>query len=182
MQNVYLALAHFIVYFPSIAAPVLHLAKREQADINIIQPSRVMADLNALLEGLNEDLAAEYQAVIMYRTYASLVSGPYRQDLREFFEGEIPDELGHAAFLADKIVALGGTPTVEPKPVALTKDNKEMLENALQGEVETIERYTKRAQQAEEAGELGIKLQIENMIVDESTHRDDIRRMLVGWR
>lgn len=141
-----------------------------------------MADLNALLDGLNEDLAAEYQAVIMYRTYASLVSGPYRQDLREFFEGEIPDELGHAAFLADKIVALGGTPTVDSKPVKVTKDNKEMLENALQGEIETIERYTKRAQQAEAAGELGIKLQIENMIVDESTHRDDIRRMLVGWR
>ena len=31
-----------------------------------------------LIDGLNEDLAAEYQAVIMYRTYASLVSGPWR--------------------------------------------------------------------------------------------------------
>jgi bacterioferritin len=56
--------------------------------------------LNELLDGLNADLAAEYQAVVMYRTYASLVSGPFRQDLRAFFEGEIPDELNHAAFLA----------------------------------------------------------------------------------
>ena len=141
-----------------------------------------MADTKELLEGLNEDLAAEYQAVIMYRTYASLVSGPYRQDLRAFFESEIPDELAHAGFLADKIVALGGTPTVKPAAIPLTKDNKEMLEHALQGEVETIARYTKRAEQAEAAGELAIKLQLENMIVDESTHRDDIRRMLVGWR
>ena len=85
-------------------------------------------------------------------------------------------------FLADKIVALGGQPTVSPKEVKLTSDNREMLEHALQGEIETIERYTKRAQQAEAAGELGLKLQLENMIVDESTHRDDIRRMLVGWR
>lgn len=141
-----------------------------------------MADNQELLKGLNEDLAAEYQAVIMYRTYASLVSGPFRQDLRAFFESEIPDELGHAGFLADKIVAMGGTPTVAPAAVPVTKDNKEMLENALQGEIDTIERYTLRAQQAEAAGELGIKLQLENMIVDESTHRDDIRRMLVGWR
>ena len=76
-----------------------------------------MADNKALIDGLNEDLAAEYQAVIMYRTYASLVSGPWRQELRAFFEGEIPDELGHAAYLADKVVALGGIPVVEPGPV-----------------------------------------------------------------
>jgi bacterioferritin len=57
-----------------------------------------------------------------------------------------------------------------------------MLENALRAEVETIDRYIKRVAQAEQAGETPIKLQLENLIVDESTHRDDIRRMLLGWR
>jgi bacterioferritin len=141
-----------------------------------------MPDLKSLIDGLNEDLAAEYQAVIMYRTYASLVSGPYRQELRAFFEAEIPDELMHAALLADKIVALGGTPTVVPAPVPLATEPKAMLENALRAEVETIDRYIKRVAQAEQAGETPIKLQLENLIVDESTHRDDIRRMLLGWR
>lgn len=142
-----------------------------------------MADAKqALIEGLNEDLAAEYEAVIMYRTYAALVSGPYRQDLRAFFESEIPDELMHAALLADKIVALGGMPTTAPGPVPITSDNREMLENALQAEVATIERYTRRIQQAEKAGEISIKLQLETLIVDESNHRDDIRRMLKDWR
>jgi bacterioferritin len=141
-----------------------------------------MSDIRELIDGLNEDLAAEYQAVIMYRTYASLVTGPYRQELRGFFEGEIPDELGHAAFLADKIVALGGIPTVAPAQVPIAKDNREMLENALQGEIDTIERYTRRVEQAERAGELAIKLQLENLIVDESNHRDDIRRMLMDWK
>ena len=135
-----------------------------------------------LIDGLNEDLAAEYQAVIMYRTYASLVSGPFRQELRAFFEGEIPDELAHAAFLADKIVALGGTPAVAPGAIPITKDNREMLENTLQAEIETIERYTRRVEQADKAGEVGLKVQLEDMILDETTHRDDIRRMLVGWR
>lgn len=141
-----------------------------------------MPDLNELIEGLNVDLAAEYQAVIMYRTYASLVAGPWRQELRAFFEAEIPDELGHAAFLADKIVALGGTPAVTPGPVKVTTNAREMLENALQAEVETIERYTQRIAQAEALGEISVKVQLENLIVDESTHRDDIRRMLMDWR
>jgi bacterioferritin len=141
-----------------------------------------MSDVKELIDGLNEDLAAEYQAVIMYRTYAALVTGPSRQELRAFFESEIPDELGHAAFLADKIVALGGTPVVTPAPVPIAKDNREMLENALQGEVDTIERYTRRIEQAEKAGEISIKIQLEDLIVDESNHRDDIRRMLMDWR
>lgn len=141
-----------------------------------------MSDKTALIAGLNEDLAAEYQAVIMYRTYASLVTGPFRQELRAFFESEIPDELGHAALLADKIVSLGGTPTVTPAPVPTAQDNRTMLENALKGEEETIARYTKRIEQAEAAGEVAIRLQLENLIVDESTHRDDLRRMLMDWR
>ncbi|HEX2208121.1 MAG TPA: ferritin-like domain-containing protein [Longimicrobium sp.] len=141
-----------------------------------------MADVKELIEGMNVDLAAEYQAVVMYRTYASLVTGPWRQEMRAFFEGEVPDELGHAAFLADKIVALGGVPTTEVKPVPIPRTNREMLENALQAEVDTIERYTTRIRQAEECGEISIKVQLENLVVDESQHRDDIRRMLMDWR
>lgn len=136
----------------------------------------------ALIDGLNEDLSAEYQAIVMYRTYAALVSGPYRQDLRAFFEGEIPDELGHAALLADKVVSLGGTPATNVPPISFTDDNRTMLENALQAEIETIDRYVRRIDQAEAAGELAIKIQLEGLIVDETQHRDDIRRMLKDWR
>mgnify|MGYP002780479714 CR=1 FL=1 len=135
----------------------------------------------ALVEGLNQDLAAEYQAIIMYRTYASLVTGPWRQELRAFFESEIPDELGHAAFLADKVVALGGTPVTQSAAVPSAGTARQMLENALAAEVDTIERYTRRIEQAEAAGEISIKVQLEDLIVDESSHRDDIRRMLKDW-
>jgi bacterioferritin len=135
-----------------------------------------------LIDGLNEDLSAEYQAVIMYRTYASQVGGPYRIELRGFFEGEIPDELGHAAFLADKIVALGGTPTTSAAPVPTATGARQMLENALRAEEDTIARYTTRIEQAERAGEVAIKIELEDLVVDETRHRDDIRRMLSGWR
>ena len=139
-------------------------------------------DKQELIDGMNQDLAAEYQAVVMYRTYAALVSGPFRPELRTFFEGEIPDELNHAAFLADKIVALGGTPTTRAEEVPIVAGNREMLEVALKAEEDTIARYTKRAQQAEACGEIAIKVELENLIVDETNHRDDIRRMLKDWK
>lgn len=134
-----------------------------------------------LIEGLNEDLANEYSAIIMYRCYASMVKGPYRQELRTFFSGEVPDELTHAELLADKIVALGGTPTTEPKPVKLSDDARVMLENALIAEKETIMRYVKRRRQAEEVEDYGLAVELDNLIADESKHRDELELMLEKW-
>jgi bacterioferritin len=117
----------------------------------------------------------------MYRLYASLVQGPWRQELRAFFANEIPEELGHAQILADKISALGGTPATEPAPVKVVKDAKAMLETALAAEVETIERYVKRRDQAEAAGEHGLAVRVDDIIADETNHRDEIRQILARW-
>jgi bacterioferritin len=137
--------------------------------------------LDTLLRGLNEDLRGEFQAVIMYRLYASMVQGPYRQELRAFFASEIPEELAHAQILADKIGALGGTPAADPAPVTVVSDPKQMLEVALAAEVATIERYLERRKQAEEAGEFGLAVQFDDIIADETNHRDELRQMLARW-
>lgn len=134
-----------------------------------------------LLEGLNEDLRCEFQAIMMYRIYASMVQGPYRQELRTFFANEIPEELTHAQILADKIAALGGTPSGTPASVPVVAEPKGMLQAALQAELETIERYVTRRKQAEAAGEPGLAAEFDTIIADESNHRDELRQMLARW-
>lgn len=134
-----------------------------------------------LIDGLNEDLRGEFQAVIMYRLYASMVQGPYRQELRAFFASEIPEELAHAQILADKISSLGGTPVAEPAPVPVVFEAKEMLQKALDAEVATLARYVKRRGQAEKAGEHGLVVQFDDIIADETNHRDELRQMLARW-
>lgn len=131
-----------------------------------------------LIDGLNEDLANEYGAVIMYSTYAAIVRGLHRAELKAFFEAEIPDELTHAGALANKISALGGRPTTEPSPVPEARGETEMLQNVLQAELDTIERYKRRRKQAEEFGEIGLMSQIEGFIEDESGHRDEVQKLL----
>jgi bacterioferritin len=135
-----------------------------------------------LIRGLNEDLAHEYNAIISYMLYSRLVTGPLRLELSGFLEGEILDELEHAKFLSNKIVALGGRPTTEPSPVELPDSNKAMLELSLQAEKDTIERYALRARQAEAAGELGLKIELENLLAEETQHKEDLERILSGWR
>jgi bacterioferritin len=133
------------------------------------------------LEALNVDLAHEYAAVIAYRTYASQVQGQWRMELRQFFEAEIPDELGHAQILADKIVSLGGVPTTVPAPVKQGKDAREMLRNSLEDEIETIGRYVKRRKQAEALGHYGLAVEFDDLIRDETNHRDEIQMILKRW-
>ena len=137
--------------------------------------------IDDLIRGLNEDLRGEFQAVIMYRLYASMVQGPYRQELRGFFASEIPEELAHAQILADKIAALGGTPAAEPAPVRVVSEPKQMLQAALEAEESTIKRYIDRRRQAEEAGEVGLAAQFDDIIADETNHRDELRQMLARW-
>lgn len=134
-----------------------------------------------LLADLNIDLAHEYAAIISYRTYASQVQGQWRMELRQFFEAEIPDELLHAQLLADKIVALGGTPTTVPAPVKPATDAKEMLRNALEDEIDTIARYVARRKQAEALGHYGLAIELDDLIQDESGHRDEIKMVLRRW-
>jgi bacterioferritin len=144
-----------------------------------VEAGKVSAE--QFIEGLNVDLANEYSAVIMYRTYASQVQGQWRMELRQFFETEIPDELAHAQMLADKIVALGGTPATNPAPVKPARDAKEMLRNALDAEIETLDRYIKRRRQAESLGHYGLAVEFDDLIRDESTHRDEIQLILKRW-
>jgi len=144
-------------------------------------PEQQTGAAKELLEGLNEDLRGEFQAVIMYRLYASMVQGPYRQELRTFFANEVPEELAHAQILADKISAMGGIPAAEPSPVRVVQEAKAMLETALKAEVETIERYVRRRTQAEEAQEHGLAAQFDDIIADETNHRDELRQMLARW-
>ena len=130
---------------------------------------------------LNKALASEYQAVVMYNTYAAMVRGPYRPQLKQFFEKEIPDELGHAQFLAEKVGALGGYPTVEPKEVPRASDPQEMLRNVRDAEQEAIRMYKKLAEAAHELGDLGLANKLEDIAQDETGHFEETEKILSGW-
>ena len=140
------------------------------------------SDIEALVEGLNTDLAHEYQAILMYNSYAAMVYGMHRPTLKQFFETELPEELTHAQFLADKITALGGTPTTEPAPLDLASEPKEMLEQVLEAEAETIERYVKRREQAEAASEYGLVTELDDIIRDETEHKEETEKLLRDLR
>ena len=138
-------------------------------------------DKQTLINHLNEDLAGELSAIIQYLTYAAKANGPFRPQLAQFFLAEIADEQLHAQFLANKIVALGGEPTTQPRPVPPAHSNRQMLEAILTAELRAVNDYTERARQAETYGDKGLMVQLEDMVRDESSHSEETARMLQDW-
>ena len=138
-------------------------------------------DKETLIANLNKDLANELSAIIQYITYAAKTNGPYRPQLSQFFLTEVVDEQGHAQFLANKIVALGGEPTTTPAPVPPAATNVEMLQAVLDAEREAVVGYTQRAVEADEFGDKGLCVQLEDMVRDESSHAEESERMLQDW-
>lgn len=138
-------------------------------------------DKQTLIDNLNQDLAGELSAIIQYLTYAAKTSGPYRPQLSEFFLAEVGDEQAHAQYLANKIVALGGEPTTQPREVPKADNNREMLEAILDAEKRAVADYTQRAQEADEYGDKGLAVQLEDIVNDETTHSEETERILKNW-
>ncbi|NIS00775.1 MAG: ferritin-like domain-containing protein, partial [Gemmatimonadetes bacterium] len=83
--------------------------------------------------------------------------------------------------LANKIVALGGEPITEPRPVPAAGTNREMVEAVLEAERRAVKDYTQRAKEAEELGDKGLAVQLEDMVRDESGHSEETERILRDW-
>ncbi len=135
-------------------------------------------DKKTLIEGLNHDLAGEYQAIFQYLQHYFVMKGPERLTVGEMFKETAIEEMKHADFLAEKVVALGGTPTVTPAPVDQPPDVKGMLEANLAAERQAIADYTERAGQAAEYGDLGLQVDLEDIASDETRHAEEFEKLL----
>jgi bacterioferritin len=135
----------------------------------------------ALIAGLNEDLAAELGTIIRYTYQAGHSFGFWGLKLREWFAAETQDELGHATFLAEMIVDLGGEPTTTPKTFEKPETLREMLELDVSMELHDVENYIKHAELAGQLGQVELKLKLEEMAADEAGHARELRRILKGF-
>jgi len=133
-----------------------------------------------LIKGLNEDLAAEWGTILRYTYQSSKAVGLRGAELREIFELEIPDEMGHAKYLSDVVADLGGEPTTKPKEFDKPEELKAMIELDFKMEQSDVQNYTKHSKMAGELGLTELKVKLEEMAADESRHARDLHRILKG--
>jgi bacterioferritin len=123
-----------------------------------------------LVEGLNEDLSREYQAIIAYVNYSQVLKGAAYMNIADELAVHAAEELAHALAVANHVDYLGGMPSVTPKPVKTSEKAEEMLRFDLDNEKETIRQYRRRVKQAEELNEYSIAESLRGILVQEQDH------------
>ena len=131
-----------------------------------------------LIDGLNEDLAREYQAIIAYVTYSQVLRGAEFMAIAQELEVHAAEELNHALTVAKQIDYLGGRPTVTPLPVATPEDARGMLRADLENEIETIRAYRERVSQCEALKEFAVAEEIREILRQEQEHAIDLATAL----
>src|SRR6202171_5497044 len=129
------------------------------------------AKRDSLIKSLNGDLAREYQAIIAYVVYSQVLKGAEYMNIAAELKKHATEELQHAITIAKQVDYLGGTPVVQPEPVKVTENNKEMLRADLENENETIRNYRERNRQCEALGEFAMAELIREILVEEQDHQ-----------
>ena len=129
-----------------------------------------------LIENLNGALSLELAGVIQYSQHSYLITGVEREVYKEFFREQAEEAQDHAEFLGDKIVALGGIPTVEPAMIRQSTDLKEMLKQDLELEREAMTAYMAAWSSCDEE-DLPTKFWLEGQIADEQTHIEELEKL-----
>lgn len=127
-----------------------------------------------VLEALNLDLEHEMSSMIRYLHHSFIVSGPLRGPLVTLFRSMATDSMAHAIKLGEKITALGGHPSVKIQEIYEPGEQtiEEMLREDLDAEKLHLSLYEKQLELVQDNTPL--RLMIEQVIVEESTHIEEL--------
>ena len=133
-------------------------------------------DKQRAIEALNRNLALEYGSAIQYLQHSYLVQGVERETFAPFFAQQADGSLGHAKKLGEKIVALGGVPTVEPAPVQQAGTLEEMLQQDLARERESVRAYTEAYAVVED--DVALRVLLEGLIYADQSDVEELEKLL----
>jgi bacterioferritin (cytochrome b1) len=134
-----------------------------------------MAEHAELIGILNEAVSLEYTAVIQYNQHSVLVTGRDRVLFEDFFKDSAKESLQHAKMWAERIVYLGGVPSVEVGDIRQSSSVTEMLEMDLQLEQRAVEVYSRAHRVCKHEPTLYM---LENHILDEDKDVEEIKKIL----
>jgi bacterioferritin len=117
---------------------------------------------------LNQDLEGEHGAIIQYLTHAySMGEGEMACEI----EAIAREEMRHLDLLAETIVELGGTPSIERGTMIMTgKAVADWMKNNVQLELDAISMYQKHIKLIDDAT---IKRTLKRILSDEQSHHGD---------
>lgn len=135
-------------------------------------------DTAKVIEKMNEALRHEWTGVAQYAQASFVVGGLWREVYSGKFSDDAKESFKHANLVGEKIVALGGVPTVERNAVKQSHDLMEMLQNGLEFESKAVKVYTELLKLLED--DRAFTVWAEDILKQEQDGVDEYVRILRG--
>ena len=133
-----------------------------------------------IVDGLNLALENEMVNILRYLHHSFLVRGVNRAPLVEFFREKAQESFGHATVLGEKIVALGGQPTLEVPRMKMKvhpyKNVEEILREELESEKQEVREYIKLLRQV--GDDIALEFMLKKIINEEQEGIEDLEKRL----
>lgn len=131
---------------------------------------------NKIIEGLNAALENELGNIIRYLHHSFLVRGVNRGPLVDFFRGKSKESMEHATMLGEKIVAMGGHPSIQiPKMKEIGHKNvEEMLREELESEKDEVGEYIKLLRGV--GDDIALEFMLKEIIKEEQEGIEDLEK------
>ncbi len=136
-----------------------------------------MAD-QEILDGLNDIMSTEYTSMIQLMQHSFLMQGADRYTFAELLRDHAKDTLSHARELGDKIVALGGVPSVQIGEVRQSTDTTEMLQQDLEQHRAAIDRINDMVEKADARKMVALRVLLEEMSKEETDFAEELEKAL----
>lgn len=131
-----------------------------------------------LIEKLNAILRQEHACTIRYATHAAVITGPASESIRARLKEISDDEADHAEKLRERIIGLGGKPTLEVATEDLKEayDLKTILKINMEEEADAIAAYTEILDGVPESNVILYET-LRDIIKDEQDHLEELSHL-----
>lgn len=121
-------------------------------------------------------LKLKYTTMMMYLNYGDRIRAHFRDAIYDHFQEHMKEERNDAYHLTMKITALAGEPPTKVGTFPDLSDLHQIFMVLLQAEKELIKEL--RALSAMAGENLSLKVMLEQMVLTDQQHADDLRRMM----
>lgn len=131
-----------------------------------------------ILDGLNEIMSTEYTSMIQLMQHSFLMQGADRYTFADLLRDHAKDTVDHARELGDKIVSLGGVPSVQIGEVRQSTDTTEMLRQDLEQHRAAVAKIDEMVAKADERKIVALRVLLENMSLEETQFLEELEKAL----
>jgi len=154
---------------PTASAGTHPFANSPEEGLFAVPQEKIIAQCNKILK-------MKYGIMLTYVNYGDRIRAQYRDVLYDHFNEHMAEERQDAYHLTMKITALGGEPVTKVATILDATTTEQMLMNLLQAEKELIQEFRNLSAMAGE--NLPLKVMLEQMVLTDQQHADDLRRMM----